>query len=100
MVTSPHEDRGKPVESVHCAGAIDPGAAGLTLDKLTGKVAWNNGPGRPGYSSPVPFQTRAHSGYLFLSGHEPVAAAVGQLRQLPRDVYMRATPSVTWFAWT
>jgi outer membrane protein assembly factor BamB len=31
------------------------GWAGLALDKLDGKLLWDNGVGRPGYSSPVPF---------------------------------------------
>jgi outer membrane protein assembly factor BamB len=57
------------------------GTAGLALDKQTGKTVWDNGPGRPGYSSPVPFQTGDQSGYVFLSGHELVAteAQTGKL---------------------
>ena len=31
------------------------GWAGMALDKTDGKLIWDNGPGRPGYSSPVPF---------------------------------------------
>jgi len=31
------------------------GSAGMALNKLDGNVLWDNGPGRPGYSSPVPF---------------------------------------------
>ncbi|HOW66218.1 MAG TPA: PQQ-like beta-propeller repeat protein [Candidatus Paceibacterota bacterium] len=58
------------VTSNHLVLAI--GAAGLALDKQTGKTIWDNGPGRPGYSSPLPFQIGDQSGYLFLSGHELV----------------------------
>jgi outer membrane protein assembly factor BamB len=32
------------------------GWAGAALNKSDGAVLWDNGPGRPGYSSPVPFQ--------------------------------------------
>ena len=31
------------------------GQAGMALDRTDGKLLWHNGPGRPGYSSPVPF---------------------------------------------
>lgn len=31
------------------------GRAGMALNKETGQPIWDNGPGRPGYSSPVPF---------------------------------------------
>jgi outer membrane protein assembly factor BamB len=31
------------------------GWAGMALNKADGKPIWDNGPGRPGYSSPVPF---------------------------------------------
>jgi outer membrane protein assembly factor BamB len=43
------------------------------LDKQTGQVIWKCQPGRPGYSSPVPFTWGGQTGYFFLSGHEVIA---------------------------
>ena len=34
---------------------VSVGWAGMALNKANGKPLWDNGPGRPGYSSPVPF---------------------------------------------
>lgn len=50
------------------------GTAGVAMDKLTGRVLWDNGPGRPGYSSPVPFDRGPEQCLAFLSGHEIVTA--------------------------
>lgn len=52
------------------------GTAGVALNKLTGKVVWDNGPGRPGYSSPVAFSRGGERCFALLSGHEALAARV------------------------
>ena len=39
------------------------GWAGMALNKVDGTPIWDNGPGRPGYSSPVPF-TQSERQYL------------------------------------
>jgi outer membrane protein assembly factor BamB len=52
------------------------GTAGLAVDKLTGKVLWDNGPGFSGYSTPVLFDIGAKACFAFVSGHEIVAAEV------------------------
>ncbi|MEN6575838.1 MAG: PQQ-binding-like beta-propeller repeat protein, partial [Phycisphaerales bacterium] len=58
------------------------GTAGLALDKLTGKILWDNGLGYSGYSSPILFEIDRRPCFAFVSGHEIVAAAVadGQVR--------------------
>ena len=52
------------------------GTAGVAVDKLTGKVIWDNGPGYSGYSSPVLFHTGLQHCLAYVSGHEVVAADV------------------------
>lgn len=58
------------------------GTAGLALDKLTGKILWDNGPGYSGYSSPIRFEFAGAPCFAFVSGHEVVAANIadGQIR--------------------
>ncbi len=58
------------------------GTAGLAMDKLSGKILWDNGPGYSGYSSPILFEIERQPCFAFVSGHEIVAAAVadGQVR--------------------
>ena len=51
------------------------GTAGLALDKTTGETLWDNGPGRSGYSSPVPCQLGGQQAFILLSGHEVVGVA-------------------------
>lgn len=51
------------------------GWAGMALDKTNGKVLWDNGPGRPGYSSPVPFDND-HSSVAMLVARGVVAVDV------------------------
>jgi outer membrane protein assembly factor BamB len=46
------------------------------VDKLTGKVLWDNGPGYPGYSTPVLFDNGGQACFALVSGHEIVAAEV------------------------
>lgn len=58
------------------------GAAGMAWDKASGKVVWDNGPGRSGYSSPVLFSAGAEPAFAFLSGHEIVAGEVKSGRVL------------------
>ncbi len=48
------------------------GTAGVALDKTTGRILWDNGPGRPGYSSPVPYLQDGRPAFTLLSGHEVV----------------------------
>lgn len=67
------------------------GTAGMAMDKLTGKVVWDNGPGRPGYSSPVPFKTSKQSGFAFLSGHEIVAVKANS-----GDILWKISWRTTW----
>jgi outer membrane protein assembly factor BamB len=57
------------------------GTGALAVDKLTSKTLWDNGPGRPGYSSPVPFLRGQELCFAFLSGHEIVGgvAATGKM---------------------
>ncbi|MBI4976338.1 MAG: PQQ-binding-like beta-propeller repeat protein [Spirochaetes bacterium] len=50
------------------------GTAGVAVDTRNGAILWNNGNGRPGYSSPVPLQIAAVPCFAFVSGHEVVAA--------------------------
>ena len=52
------------------------GTAGVAVDKLTGKVIWDNGPGYSGYSTPVLFDNGPQACFAFISGHEIVAAEV------------------------
>lgn len=52
------------------------GTAGLALDKRTGRDLWQSPPGRPGYSSPVPFRRDGRDCFALVSGHEAVAAEV------------------------
>lgn len=58
------------------------GTAGLALDKLTGKILWDNGAGYSGYSSPIRFEFAGAPCFAFVSGHEVVAAHIadGQIR--------------------
>lgn len=60
------------------------GTACVALDKLTGAVVWDNGPGRPGYSSPVAFEKNGARCFALLSGHEALAARVSDGRILWR----------------
>lgn len=55
------------------------GPAGLALDKRTGATLWDSGPGRSGYSSPVPYRVGEREAFARLSGHELIAtdAATG-----------------------
>jgi len=43
---------------------LNVGTAGVAMDKTTGRIIWNNGAGKSGYSTPVPFK---------LAGHECIA---------------------------
>ena len=52
------------------------GTAGVALDKLTGKMIWDNGPGYSGYSSPVLFNIGPQQCLAYVSGHDVVAADV------------------------
>lgn len=52
------------------------GTAGVALNKLTGEVLWDNGPGRPGYSSPVAFMRGGERCFALLSGHEALAVRI------------------------
>jgi len=49
------------------------GAAGMALDKATGRVAWNSGPGTAGYASPVAFSAGGRSGVAVFTGNALVA---------------------------
>lgn len=53
------------------------GWAGMAINKADGKVIWDNGPGRPGYSSPVPFVQNGRSCVAMLVARGVVAAEVG-----------------------
>jgi len=53
------------------------GTAGLALDKTTGQTLWDNGPGRSGYSSPVPCTLLGREAFILLSGHEIVGVDSG-----------------------
>jgi len=50
------------------------GTFAAALDRDSGKLLWDNGEGRPGYSTPVPFMSRGEQIISFVSGHEVVAA--------------------------
>ena len=52
------------------------GTAGVAVDKLSGKVLWDNGPGYSGYSSPALFKLGSQPCFAYVSGHEVVAAEV------------------------
>lgn len=56
------------------------GWAGMAVDKVSGQTLWDNGPGRPGYSSPVPFlyQGRAAVAMLVARGVVAVEVASGK----------------------
>lgn len=58
------------------------GWAAMALDKSTGRVLWDNGPGRPGYSSPVPFSADGRECLALLVARGVVAtdAASGHIR--------------------
>lgn len=60
------------------------GTAGVALDPLTGEVLWDNGPGYPGYSSPVAFRIGPQSCFGLVSGHEIVVAQADNGRVLWR----------------
>ncbi|MCU0872365.1 MAG: PQQ-binding-like beta-propeller repeat protein [Pirellulaceae bacterium] len=49
------------------------GWAGMALNKETGQRIWDNGPGRPGYSSPVPFTLGGRLGVAMLVARGVVA---------------------------
>jgi outer membrane protein assembly factor BamB len=49
------------------------GDAGTALDKATGRVLWDNGPGRPGYSTPTLLDSGSQECFVFLGGHEVIA---------------------------
>ncbi|MCY2986679.1 MAG: PQQ-binding-like beta-propeller repeat protein [Planctomycetota bacterium] len=49
------------------------GWAGMALNKSTGKLIWDNGPGRPGYSTPVPFTLGGRQGLAMLVARGVVA---------------------------
>lgn len=49
------------------------GWAGMALDKADGTPIWDNGPGRPGYSSPVPFTRNQHQCLAMLVARGVVA---------------------------
>jgi outer membrane protein assembly factor BamB len=57
------------------------GSAGMALNKADGRVLWDNGPGRPGYSSPVPFlqEQRLCLALLVARGVVAVEADTGRL---------------------
>jgi len=48
------------------------GSACVALDKNTGVKLWDNGPGRPGYSTPVEFGYHGKKCFAFLGGHEVI----------------------------
>lgn len=52
------------------------GTACTALNKADGRLLWSSPPGRPGYSSPVPFQIGNRLCVAQLSGHEAVAVDV------------------------
>ena len=54
----------------------------MSVDKLTGDVLWDNGPGHPGYSTPVLFDLAGKQHFAFVSGHQVVAADVQTGRTL------------------
>lgn len=53
------------------------GWAGVALNKADGKPIWDNGPGRPGYSSPVPFIQDGRPCVAMLVARGVVAVEVG-----------------------
>lgn len=55
---------------------VPAGPAAVCLDKITGDVLWDNGPGHPGYSTPVLFKSGSRDRFALVSGHEIVAADV------------------------
>jgi outer membrane protein assembly factor BamB len=55
---------------------VPAGPAAVCLDKMTGDVLWDNGPGHPGYSTPVLFKNGSRESFALVSGHEIVAAEV------------------------
>ncbi len=63
------------------------GTAGVALNKMTGDVLWDNGPGRAGYSSPVPFVMGAERLFAKLSGHEIVVAKMSDGKVLSRTLW-------------
>lgn len=52
------------------------GWAGVALDKADGKVLWDNGPGRPGYASPVPFTHQGRACLALFAARGIVAVEV------------------------
>jgi len=60
------------------------GSGGLALDKKSGRDLWQSAPGRPGYSSPVPFRLGERECFGFVSGHEVVAGEVATGKELWR----------------
>jgi len=67
------------------------GSAGIALDKATGKTLWESAPGRPGYSSPVPFTAGGESCIAFAAGHDVVA-----VRTADGHVLWRLPWRTTW----
>lgn len=67
------------------------GTAGVALNKLTGEVLWDNGPGRAGYSSPVPFEWSGERCFGMLSGHDIVTARISDGK-----VFQRTLWRTTW----
>lgn len=67
------------------------GAAGVALNKVTGEILWDNGPGRAGYSSPVPFDMGGERYIARLSGHEIVTVKVSDGK-----ISSRALWRTTW----
>ncbi len=58
------------------------GRAGTAFDKNNGAVLWENEPGHPGYSSPVPFRAESGEALAFFSGNSVVGVEQSSGRQL------------------
>jgi outer membrane protein assembly factor BamB len=63
------------------------GTAGVALNKRTGDILWDNGPGRAGYSSPVPFDFQSERCFAKLSGHEIVMARISDGKILAQTLW-------------
>jgi len=64
---------GSPLVLSNCL-ILPVGSGAAAVDKLTGSILWHNGPGRPGYSSPVAFRLNSRACFALLSGHEIIGA--------------------------